>query len=99
MINLIKSDLKSGSIAKCTPTNIDADKPEAIAEFMEAACGNVLDETSNAFDLAGGTLDIINKCTNKNFFCSVCCSYEFGVEKLVERNNCESSCGNEMQKF
>ena len=66
---------------------------------MEKACGNVLDDQQNAFDLAGGTLDIINKCTKKDFFCSVCCSYEFGAERLVDRNNCEFDCQNEMKNF
>jgi len=44
MINLIRTDMKKGSASTCLPTNISPDKPEALSDFMEKACGNVLDD-------------------------------------------------------
>lgn len=51
MINLIRTDLKDGKSSNCMPVGIDPASPEKLSEFMEKACGNVLDDTSNAFDL------------------------------------------------
>lgn len=44
MINLIRTDMKNGQSSNCLPVNIADDKPDALADFMEKACGNVLDD-------------------------------------------------------
>lgn len=99
MVNLIKQDLKEGDNKACVPEDSEVSKPEQLDAFIEQACTKVLDDQQNAFDLAGGTLDTINKCTKKEFFCGVCCQFQFGSDKLVKRNNCEFSCTTKIGKF
>lgn len=99
MVNLIKTGLKSGNTKNCVPSEDIATSEEKLGAFIEQACTKVLDDQENAFELQGGTLDLINRCTQKVEFCGVCCQYEFGAEKLVERNNCDFECSSMVSKL
>ena len=92
MINLIKGGIKKGNKNVCVPNkNSVFDKDgnyngEAkINEFIEEACSNLLNTNDNAADVQGGLLDSINKCTQKELFCSECCASQFGIDQLLLR--------------